>query len=115
MLLLDPLGIGLVDAVQEVGNPGQFVLHGAHLEFWITLKDAAEGHVAGYPRSPTMGTPLGGRRDGRGGCAGYLRWSANRIAVPICTLFGVRNETGKLALAPPGIWVNGSSMQEPPT
>src|SRR3984893_7808412 len=39
-LLLDPLGVGVVDAVQEVGNPGQFVLHGAHLEFWIALKDA---------------------------------------------------------------------------
>jgi hypothetical protein len=46
--------------------------------------------------------------------AGYLPWSANRIAVPICTLVGVGNETGKLALTPPGIWVNGRSMQEPP-
>src|SRR3954469_2206206 len=31
--LLDPLGIGVIDAVQEVGNPRQFVLDGAHLEF----------------------------------------------------------------------------------
>src|SRR3954467_1337366 len=44
-LFLDPLGVGVVDAVQEVGNPGQFVLHGAHLEFWIAFKDAAEDHV----------------------------------------------------------------------
>jgi hypothetical protein len=41
-LLLDPLGVGVVDAVQEVGNAGQCVLHGAYLEFWIALKYAAE-------------------------------------------------------------------------
>jgi glutamine amidotransferase-like uncharacterized protein len=45
-LLLDALGIGVVDAVQEVRYPGQFVLNGAHLEFWVALKDAAEDHVS---------------------------------------------------------------------
>src|SRR6516164_1633298 len=45
-LLLDALGVGVVDAVQEVGNPGQFVLNGADLKFWIALKDAAEDHVS---------------------------------------------------------------------
>jgi len=40
------LSVRVVDAVQEVRNPGEFVLHGAHLEFWIPLEDAAEDHVA---------------------------------------------------------------------
>src|SRR6516162_6708620 len=54
-LLLDPLGIGIVDAVQEVGNPGQLVLHGADLEFWIALEDAAEDHVGKRHPHPVVG------------------------------------------------------------
>src|SRR5438132_13201476 len=49
-LLLDALGVGVVDAVQEVRNPGQLMLHGADLELWVELKDAAEYHLtAGHP------------------------------------------------------------------
>src|SRR5439155_253593 len=54
-LLLDPLGVRVVDAVQEVGDPGEFVLHGAHLEFWIALEDAAEDHVTKRHPHPVLG------------------------------------------------------------
>src|SRR5215468_2689109 len=44
-LLLDALGVSVVDAIQEVRYPGQLMLHGTHLEFWVALKDAAEDHL----------------------------------------------------------------------
>src|SRR5258708_34060084 len=54
-LLLDPLGVRVVDTVQEVGYPGEFVLYGAHLELWIALEDAAEDHVAKRHPHPVVG------------------------------------------------------------
>src|SRR6202035_2325606 len=62
-LLLDPLGVRVVDAVQDVGNPGEFVLHGAHLEFWIALKDAAEDHVTKRHPHPVVGVGQEGGAD----------------------------------------------------
>src|SRR5712672_1068576 len=62
-LLLDALGVGVVDAVQEVWNPGQFMLHGAHLEFWVALKDPAEDHLTeGHPH-PMVGVGQEGVAD----------------------------------------------------
>src|ERR1700728_3448494 len=62
-LFLDPLGVRVVDAIQEMGNPGQFVLHGAHLESWIALKDAAEDHVAKRHPHPVVGVGQEGIAD----------------------------------------------------
>src|SRR5271155_303269 len=62
-LFLDPLGVGVVDAIQEMGNPGQFVLHGADLKFWIALKDAAEDHVSKRHPHPVVGVGQKGIAD----------------------------------------------------
>src|SRR5271155_6102329 len=62
-LLLNPLGVGVVDAIQEMGDPGQFVLHGADLEFWIALKDAAEDHVSKRHPHPMVGVGQKGIAD----------------------------------------------------
>src|SRR6516162_2735026 len=62
-LLLDALGVGVVDTVEEMRNPGQFVLHGADLEFWIALKDAAEDHVSKRHPHPVVGVGQEGVAD----------------------------------------------------
>ena len=41
-LLLDPLGVGVVDAVGDGGVPGQLVLQTVRPAVWIAFKDAAE-------------------------------------------------------------------------
>ena len=49
-----PLGVGVVQAVQEVGRPGQFHLYRPHLELGEALEDAVEDHVGEGAADPVV-------------------------------------------------------------